>query len=207
MSQAKGALRQRLDREHFGEQPPYVPACYQRLFTAGVGGSISFRVKQPADVRGSLWPEREQNPIGPVDGELVADAVLDRLPALETSQLQKELVGSSEVAHCQVSPWLERTRWLHYLEDIPLSEAAKLVRLPNRVDEPLLDELAMAIDRLVEAAHSSLCTEKVNFFGQKRITSFLPGKEVYSRPLVYKLQKSTYKQYKQSHYPRPIHPT
>lgn len=81
VSQAKGALRQRLDREHFGEQPPYVPACYQRLFTAGVGGSISFRVKQPIDVRGSLWPEREHEPIGSVDGELVADAVLDRLAA------------------------------------------------------------------------------------------------------------------------------
>jgi hypothetical protein len=43
----------------------------------------------------------------------------------------------------------------------------------------------------------SLCEEKVNFFGQKRITSFLPRTEVYSRPLIYKLKESTYKQYKQ----------
>jgi len=56
----------------------------------------------------------------------------------------------------------------------------------------------MAINRLVEAAHKSLCTEKVNFFRQRRISSFLPDKEIYSRPLVYKLRKSTYKQYKQS---------
>jgi hypothetical protein len=39
----------------------------------------------------------------------------------------------------------------------------------------------------------SLCEEKVNFFGQERIASFLPRTEVYSRPLVYKLKKSTYK--------------
>jgi hypothetical protein len=38
----------------------------------------------------------------------------------------------------------------------------------------------------------------LNFFRQKRITSFLPDREVYSRPLVYKLQEATYKQYKQS---------
>jgi lipid II:glycine glycyltransferase (peptidoglycan interpeptide bridge formation enzyme) len=37
----------------------------------------------------------------------------------------------------------------------------------------------------------------VNFFGQKRIASFLPRMEVYSHPLVYKLKESTYKQYKQ----------
>jgi hypothetical protein len=43
----------------------------------------------------------------------------------------------------------------------------------------------------------SISQEKVNFFGQKRIASFLPRMEVYSRPLVYKLKESTYKQYKQ----------
>jgi len=60
----------------------------------------------------------------------------------------------------------------------------------------VLYEVALAVDRLVEAAYMSLCEEKVNFFGQKRITSFLPQTEVYSRPLVYKLKESTYKQYR-----------
>jgi hypothetical protein len=59
-------------------------------------------------------------------------------------------------------------------------------------------ELTQAIDRLVETAYASVCEDKVNFFGQKRITSFLPRKEVFSRPLVFKLQQSTYRQYKQS---------
>lgn len=47
VSNANGALRQRLDRKHQGGQPPYVPAFYQRLFTAGAAGRVSFRVKVP----------------------------------------------------------------------------------------------------------------------------------------------------------------
>jgi hypothetical protein len=61
----------------------------------------------------------------------------------------------------------------------------------------MLYKVALAIDRLIEAAYMSLYKEKVNFFGQKRIVLFLPRTEVYSRPLVYKLKESTYKQYKQ----------
>jgi hypothetical protein len=86
---------------------------------------------------------------------------------------------------------------LHYLKGIPLDRAAGLARLPNQHDEPVLYEVGLAVDRLVEAAYMSLCKEKVNFFRQKRIASFLPRTEVYSRPLVYKLKESTYKQYKQ----------
>lgn len=198
VSQARGPLRQRLDREHFGEQPPYAPTFYQRLLTAGVKGSVSFRVKKPSWVRNDAWPRRHDIQTGPDDAALVADEVLKNLAALEETRLQQELVVSSEGAHCQVSPWLERTRWLHYLRGMSLNEAAKLIRLPHRHEEPVIDEIGSAIDRIVEAAHDSLCAEKVNFFGQKRITSFLPRKEVYSRPIVYKLQKSTYRQYKQS---------
>lgn len=61
----------------------------------------------------------------------------------------------------------------------------------------MLYEIALAVDRLVEAAYVTLCEEKVNFFGHERIASFLTRTEVCSRPLVYKLKESTYKQYKQ----------
>lgn len=37
----------------------------------------------------------------------------------------------------------------------------------------------------------------MNFFAQRNIGSFLPGKEAYSRPLVWKLQKATYRRYVQ----------
>jgi hypothetical protein len=65
------------------------------------------------------------------------------------------------------------------------------------LEEPVFYEISLAVDRLVETAHLSLCEEKVNFFGKRRITSFLPHMEVYRRLLVYKLQEATYKQYKQ----------
>ena len=110
VSNAKGALRQRLDREHHGGQPPYVPAFYQRLFTAGVAGSVSFRVRKPASAGASLWPGRDHEYTGPVNRELVADVVLNDLAALEASQSREDLTISDEATHCQVSPWLERTR-------------------------------------------------------------------------------------------------
>lgn len=83
-------------------------------------------MSKPAGVTDSLWPESQHERIGSGDGELVADVVLNGLAALEASQLREDLVISSEVTHCQVSPWLERTWWLHYLENVPLHEAAIL---------------------------------------------------------------------------------
>lgn len=59
-----------------------------------------------------------------------------------------------------MSPWLERTRWLHYLKGIPLDRAARLARLPKQHDELVLYEVGLAVDRLVEAAYLSLCEEK-----------------------------------------------
>jgi hypothetical protein len=38
----------------------------------------------------------------------------------------------------------------------------------------------------------------VNYFGQRCISSFLPAKKMYSRPLLVKLQAATYKRYKES---------
>jgi hypothetical protein len=83
-----------------------VRAFYQRLFTAGVEGSVSFRVRKPADVKDSLWPEGEQDRTGPGDGEVVADAVLNRLAALEASQLQKDLVVSAKSRTARYLPGL-----------------------------------------------------------------------------------------------------
>jgi hypothetical protein len=126
------------------------------------------------------------------------DQIFGTLARLETTQSHVERIPDAALTKTQVSPWLERTRWLHYLKGVPLDKAAKLARLPLQHDEPILYEIGLAVDRLVEAAHLSLREEKVNFFRQKRITSLLPDREVYSRPLVYKLQEATYKQYKQS---------
>jgi hypothetical protein len=95
-----------------------------------------------------------------------------------------------------MSPWLERARWSQYLGGLALSEVAPLARLPDPVTEPILQELADSIDRLVDAAHTSIREDKINAFAQRRINKFLPNQAMYSRPLMVKLQKAIHRQYK-----------
>lgn len=87
------------------------------------------------------------------------------------------------------------TRWPSFLNGVSLHEAARLIRLPNK-NEPVLSEVILSIDYLVEATHASVKQDKINFFAQKCISSFLPNKKAYSQPLIVKLQKSTYHRYK-----------
>ena len=122
--------------------------------------------------------------------------IFGTLARLETTHSQIEITPDAALTKTQGSSWLERIRCLHYLKGASLDKAAGLARLPAQHEEPVFYEISLAIDRLVEAAHLSLCEEKVKSFGQKRITSFLPDREVYSRPLVYRMQEATYKQYK-----------
>ena len=191
-------MQKRLNREHYGDQPAYLPASYQRFFTTGVKGSTCFRVTVPEKpTQGATSPGQSSLPRSD-EGQFVMDQIFGTLARLETTQSHAERIPDAALTKTQVSPWLERTHWLHYLKGVPLDKAARLARLPTQHDEPMLYEIGLAVDRLVEAAHLPLREEKVNFFGQKRITSFLPDREVYSCPLVYKLQEATYKQYKQS---------
>jgi hypothetical protein len=47
VANSRGMMQKRLNREHYGDQPLYPPASYQRFFTAGVKGSICFRITAP----------------------------------------------------------------------------------------------------------------------------------------------------------------
>ena len=93
------------------------------------------------------------------------DQIFGTLACLETTQSHAERIPDAALTKTQVSPWLERTRWLHYLKGVPLDKAVRLARLLTQYDEPMLYEIGLAVDRLVEAAHLSLREEKVNFFG------------------------------------------
>jgi hypothetical protein len=62
--------------------------------------------------------------------------------------------------------------------------------------QPVIYELSSTIDRLIEVAYQEVCEDKINIFKQKQIMSFIPGKEVYSKPLVFKIQEGMYRQYK-----------
>jgi hypothetical protein len=188
-----------LNREHYGDKPPWSSVSYQRFFTTITANSRCFRVKTPTQREGLTPGEDHQEQAAPLSrGDYMATTVLAELADLEDIQCRDRDVVSNNTAKSQVSPWLERTRWTRYLEGVRLGEAAALIGTPDHTNEPILAELIQAIDRLVEVAYTSVCEDKVNFFGQRRITSFLPQREVYSRPLIFKLQQSTYRQYKQS---------
>lgn len=123
------------------------------------------------------------------------DEVFRRLAMLEKEQAQATSVLRHAPTKTQVSPWLERTRWTDYLSGTCLPEAARLARLPDP-EERVLAGLMQSIDRLIEAAYSSVEKDKINFFAQRCISSFLANKKAYSQPLMVKLQKTTYRRYK-----------
>jgi hypothetical protein len=101
-------------------------------------------------------------------------------------------------ARSEVSPWLERTRWTSYLEGSNLSQGSELVGPIGAQSDPLLQVFARSVDRLVEPAYATICSDKVNYFGQRCISSFLPAKRTYIRALLVKLQAATYERYKDS---------
>ena len=47
VANSRGMMQKRLNSDHYSDQPPCQPAFYQRFFTAGVKGSICFRVRAP----------------------------------------------------------------------------------------------------------------------------------------------------------------
>jgi hypothetical protein len=129
VANSRGMMRKRLDREHYGDQPPYLPAFYQRFFTAGVKGSICFQVKAPEiQTQGAISPG--QGALSRSDeGQFVMDQIFGTLARLETAQSHDALIPNAALTKTQVSPWLERTRWLHYLKGVPLDRATGLARL------------------------------------------------------------------------------
>jgi hypothetical protein len=60
------------------------------------------------------------------ESDFVMGQIFGALARLETTQSGEQLGLDTEITSTQVSPWLERTRWLHYLKGISLSGAARL---------------------------------------------------------------------------------
>jgi hypothetical protein len=129
------------------------------------------------------------------DHDTGTDEVFRKLAMLEEQHGHTTSVFQHMPVKTQVSPWLERTRWPKYLNGVRFAEAARLARLPDP-EECILMSLISSIDRLIESAYATVNEDKVNFFAQRCISSFLPHKKAYSQPLMVKLQKPTYQRYK-----------
>ena len=129
MPNSRGIMQRRLNSEHYGDQPPCQPAFYQRFFTVGVKGSICFRVKAPEKETKRSTLQQQGSVSKSDEGDFVMGQIFGALARLETKQSGEQFILDTELTSTQVSPWLERTRWLHYLKGIPLDAAAGLTRI------------------------------------------------------------------------------
>lgn len=194
-SSGSRAVRETLEREHFGGQTPWKAVKFQRFFRKGPG-SAGFRVKHCIDQPLGTDGRTDLQAVGHVENhDAGTEEVFRKLAMLEEQHAHATSVFQDNPAKTQVSPWLERTRWPNYLHGVRLAEAAQLARLPDP-EECILTELTSSIDRLIESAYATVNEDKVNFFAQRCISSFLPHKKAYGQPLMVKLQKPTYQRYK-----------
>jgi hypothetical protein len=194
-SSGSRAVRETLEREHFGGQTPWKAVKFQRFFRKGPG-SAGFRVKHRMDQSLGTEGRINQQAVREVeDHDTGTDEVFRKLAMLEEQHGHATSVFQDIPAKTQVSPWLERTRWRKYLNGVRFAKAARLARLPDP-EECNLMGLISSIDRLIESAHATVNEDKVNFFAQRCISSFLPHKKAYIQPLMVKLQNPTYKRYK-----------
>lgn len=166
------------------------PVCCQRLFRHGPHAG-HFAVTLEPSPGGS--PPAGTPPAAPVAS--LADAVLRDLAVLEQEQRRGQQVVPEAASTREVSPWLQMTRWAVYLRGCDLPATAALIAQPDPVLEPALGVLCAGLDRAVEDAYRSVCSDRINVFDQTRINSFLPRPRMTDRPLVVQLQKATWRQY------------
>lgn len=123
--------------------------------------------------------------------------VLSTLDAKEDAyRKSSQKVNDADQHRLNISPWLEMTRWTRYLDGHDFAAVAPLVYLPEPEKEPLLFQLGESLDRVVEQAYESICQDKINVFDQTRINSFMQRPRAFDRPLMVKLQKTSFRQYK-----------
>ncbi|KAK1809579.1 hypothetical protein LTR12_016055 [Friedmanniomyces endolithicus] len=160
--------------------------CCQRLFPAGKNSGY-FEVSL-GDTEASQ-AEAEGEPTS------LASIVRGELAVLEEAQHERAQVFRAFESAKEVSPWLELTRWPEYLEGHRLRDVVKLTAPPSTESEPVLSTICGSLERLVTEAHRSVCNDSVNVFDQARINSFLQRPRAADRPLMVKLQKSTWRAY------------
>ena len=125
----------------------------------------------------------------------IAASVLQDLAIIERDQEKRGNIVSEETSEKETSPWLQLTRWLSYLHGHCLLDVAAFVRQPDAATEPVLLSICNSLERVVEDAYQSVCNDSINVFDQVRINSFLQRPSATDRPLLVKLQKSTWRHY------------
>jgi len=93
----------------------------------------------------------------------------------------------------EVSPWLDRTKWIDHLQGQDLQQMAKLVELPHR-NEPTLIMVCDALKRAMFEARQMIVNQSVSQFDLQQINSFDRNK-AFSRPFNIKIQDTTFNFY------------
>lgn len=174
----------------------------QRVFVSGCQSKY-FAVYSPEETKTRKMIEQDgQEPKGKAPGavppaieDLVRAEIFGQLAVHRERHQAADSIIAKETDKTEVSPWLELTRWSTYLSGHSLPGVARLGALPVHSSESLLEILCESIDRLVDSAHRSVCEDRINAFDQMRINSFLQRPRAADKPLMVKLQKSTYKRY------------
>jgi hypothetical protein len=120
---------------------------------------------------------------------------------LESSRVALEAgidICQSPLVVTEADPWLEATRWRQLFHRIPLLRAATLGHMPIVTTEPELCILDESVDRLVDQAYAAVCNDKIGFFDQFRINSFVKddARRAGEKALMVKLRKESYRAYK-----------
>ena len=174
----------------------------QRLF-GSLHQSNYFAVYSPEETKARIATARKAqggengslHDIRPATEEVVRAELFGQLAVHREQHRATSSIVAKEIDKTEASPWLQLTRWATYLSGHSLSDVAKLGILPEAGTEPLLAILCESLDRLVGLAHRSVCEDRINAFDQLRINSFVQRPRAADKPLVVKLQKSTYKRY------------
>jgi hypothetical protein len=98
----------------------------------------------------------------------------------------------------EVNLWLDATRWQQLFKGVSLLKAARLGHMPASASEPDLCVLAESVDRLVDQAYAAVCDDRVGFFDQYRINSFVndDASRAREKALMVNLRKESYSAYK-----------
>jgi hypothetical protein len=88
------------------------------------------------------------------------------------------------------------TRWTRYVDARAFTTLAPLACLLNPTKESPLFDLGESLDRIVEQAYGSICYGKINAYNQTRVNSSMQRPQALDRPLMVKLQKASYRQWK-----------
>ena len=94
----------------------------------------------------------------------------------------------------EANPWLQKTRWIPYFQEIDLRMVQPLVALPT-ADEPILIAIHSSLQRVIHQAQKSVLTERINIFDQTTVNMFRDHNTKAGQPLLVSLQQSTYHRY------------